>query len=299
MAPDYAGLGISQSWDGSVIPHEYLASRAGAQDALYALRAARAAFQEGAGGLLGEEFVVMGHSQGGGVAWGVAELLASSPDEFADLEQSYLGTIAGSPTTDLFSSAPQFILAWVGTILGSVFPSFELSEWLTPLGIARVELLKQLEAGIGATQQLFLTGEAVVQENWRDTWYVSAYAGLANAGRKPFKGPLLVLQGTEDVYVSYDVTTATVQDTCAAVPGSDLEYVVGNGTGHVPTLDATRQIWLGWIQDRFEAVPLTQKGCVRTDLESFLPFERYQSTGNSFPQWAGATEYSYQVPLGL
>lgn len=295
MAPDYAGLGISRSWDGSVIPHQYLASRASAQDSLYALRAAREAFER----LLGEEFVVMGHSQGGAVAWRIAELLAASPDEFADLEGGYLGTVSGSPTTDLFTGIPEFILPWVGMMLDTIFPSFDLSSWLTPLGIARVELLKQLEGSFGATTQLFYTGEEVIQENWRDTWYVSAYAGLADAGRKAFKGPLLILQGTLDVYVPYDVTTATVQDTCVAYPGVDLEYVVANGTQHVPALDATRQIWLGWIQDRFEAVPLTKKGCVRMDLQSFLPIERYQNSGNSFPLWAGATEYSYEIPLGL
>lgn len=229
----------------------------------------------------------------------MAELLASSKDEFADLEAGYLGTVSGSPTTDLFNGTPGLILPWVGMFLHSIFPSFDLGAWLTPLGIARVELLKQVEGSISASQHLFLTGEAVLQENWRDTWYVSAYAGLANAGRKAFRGPLLVLQGTEDGFIPYGNTTATVRDTCAADPGNDLEYLVVNGTTHVPTLDATRHIWLGWIQDRFESVPLEKKGCVRTDLASFLPLEQYKSTGNSFPLWAGATEYIYEVPLGL
>lgn len=228
----------------------------------------------------------------------MSELLASSTDEFADLEAGYLGAIAGSPTTDLFAGTAEFILPWVGMMLDTIFPSFDLSAWLTPLGIARTELLQQIEGSIAASLHLFSTGEAVLQENWRDTWHVSAYAALANAGRKAFRGPLLVLQGTEDVYIHYENTTTTVRDTCAAEPGEDLEYVVVNGTGHVPTLDATRQIWLGWIQDRFESVPLAKKGCVRTDLTSWLPLEQYKTSGNSFPLWAGAAEYSYQVSLG-
>lgn len=66
VAPDYAGLGVWQTWGNSSkpIPHEYLASPAGGQDALYALRAARKAFE----GKLSDDFVVVGHSQGGGVA---------------------------------------------------------------------------------------------------------------------------------------------------------------------------------------------------------------------------------------
>ncbi|KAI1324412.1 hypothetical protein F5Y16DRAFT_402475 [Xylariaceae sp. FL0255] len=66
FAPDYAGFGISASWDGSLIPHQYETSLAGAYDAFYGLRA-----------------------------------------------------------------------AWEG-----VYPSFDASEWLTPLKLARVELLR-------------------------------------------------------------------------------------------------------------------------------------------------------------
>ncbi|RYP38428.1 hypothetical protein DL768_010778 [Monosporascus sp. mg162] len=293
VGPDYAGLGVSESWDGSAVRHEYLVSSASARDALNALRAAREAFA----GLLGPQFVAMGHSQGGGVAWGIAEALAS--DEFADLTAGYLGTIAASPTTDVFSGIPEIIVPWVGMMLDTIFPSFELSQWLTPLGVARTELLGEIEGGIAVSQQLYFTGEAVVREDYRDTWYADAYAELANAGRKPFRGPLLVVQGTEDVYIPYDITSATVRDTCEVNPENDLEYLVINGTQHTPTLHATRQTWLQWIQDRFEGKQLVKPGCVRSDLESFLPVEQYQSTGKSFPQWAGAPEYSYELPLGL
>ncbi|KAI2617102.1 putative secretory lipase [Hypoxylon sp. NC1633] len=296
VAPDYAGLGLSKSWDGNDIPHQYLLSSASAHDALYAMDAALEAFSD----RLDEHFVVMGHSQGGGVAWGVAEVLAAEGDtEFKGLTRGYLGTIAGSPSTDVFSGVPGLILPWVGMILDGIFPDFELSKWLTSLGIARTRLLKEIEGGIGVSMQLFLSGDAVVRDDYNTSWHADAYAKLANAGRKPFKGPLLVLQGTQDQYVSYDGISATVQGTCNANPDGDVEYLVVNGTGHVPTLDATRQVWLKWIEDRFEGRALEKIGCTRTDIESFLPLERYQSVGNSFPQFAGLAEYSYQVPLGL
>ncbi|OTA54663.1 putative secretory lipase [Hypoxylon sp. EC38] len=296
VGPDYAGLGISKSWDGSDIPHQYLLSSASAHDALYAMRASLKAFPE----YLDERFVAMGHSQGGGIAWGIAEVLAAKGDgEFKDLAKGYLGSIAGSPTTDLFSSALEVVFPWVGIALRGIFPDFELGDWMTPLGIARTQLLKEVEGGIGVSQQLFLSGDEVIREDYDKTWYADAYAKIANAGRKPFKGPLLVIQGTEDQYISYKVTSTTVRDTCEAVPDGDLEYLVVNGTGHVPALDATRQAWLKWIEDRFEGRALEKSGCARTDLESFLPIDRYKIVGNSFPQFAGLPEYSYEVPLGL
>ncbi|KAI8629191.1 hypothetical protein F5Y19DRAFT_475754 [Xylariaceae sp. FL1651] len=303
VAADYAGLGVSVSWDGSEIPHQYLASRVSARDGLYALRAAWEAFP----GLLTREFVSMGHSQGGGVAWGVAEVLAGEEADaaLADLAAGYRGTVAGSPTTDLFTGIPQFIVPWVSMFLGGIFPSFDPADWLTPLGIARVKLLREIEGGIGVSQQLFLNPSEdakVIKDSYNEMWYMDAYGKLANVGSRPFAGPLLVIQGTSDVYIPYDVTTKTVSDTCAYLESqglnSDLEYAVVNGTGHVPTLDATRSLWLQWLQERFEGKQVTHNGCITTHIESFLPLERYQAAGNSFIQWAGAPEYSFETPLG-
>ncbi|KAI0478229.1 hypothetical protein F4859DRAFT_50206 [Xylaria cf. heliscus] len=311
VAPDYGGLGVGTSWDGSAIPHQYLASRVSARDGLYALRAARTAFPD----LLSDDFVAFGHSQGGGVAWGVAEVLAENENEgenesenpFADLKSGFRGAVAGSPTTDLFTGFPQFILPFVSLALGGVFPSFDVGEWLTPLGIARRALFAEIRGGIAAAQKLFLDADSgpVIREAWDQTWYVPAYGRLGNVGSRALAGPLLVIQGTADVYVPYDVTTTTVMDTCAFLEkveggeNTDLEYLVVNGTGHVPTLDATRPVWLGWIADRFEGRPVAKTGCVRTDMTSWLEFDRYMATTNSYRQWAGAAEYAFETPLGI
>lgn len=293
IASDYAGLGVSKSWDGSEIPHQYLASPAGAQDSLYAMRAAMSAFPQSFSG----DFVTMGHSQGGGVAWAVAEALHEKKSEFADLVDGYKGTIAGSPTTDVVASIPSFVLPWVGLSLDKLFTDFRLDYWLAPLGVARAKLLREIEAGISVSQQLLLT-DGIVKEGWEDTWFMDAYAKLANAGRKEFAGPLLVIQGTDDVYVPYNLTRDAVSATWDMLPKSDLEFLVIPGVGHVPALDATRSVWLKWIDERFDGKPLKKSGNVRTELNSFLPLEQYLKVGNSFLQWAGAPEYSYQVPLG-
>ncbi|KAI0508993.1 hypothetical protein F5B22DRAFT_375938 [Xylaria bambusicola] len=296
VAPDYAGLGISASWDGSPIPHQYETSPAGAYDALYGLRAAWEAFP----GQLQSMFIAMGHSQGGGVAWSIAELLEAEVEAFADLAKGYRGTIAGSPMTNLFASPPWLILTWLSTYLKGVYPSFDPSEWLTPLGLARVELLRQVQGGTSVSKSLFLDSN-IYKPEWNETWYVNTYAELANAGRKPFAGPLLVLQGTGDTTIPYPLTNETVDATCALLEKSnksrDLEFLVVNGTGHVPTLDATRQTWLRWIEDRFEGVPLQHSGCFRTEIESFRPLQNYQPVINSFIQWAGAADQWFEKPL--
>ncbi|KAK6822523.1 hypothetical protein PG987_014068 [Apiospora arundinis] len=278
----------------------YLMSRVSARDGLYALRAARTAFAD----KLDDRFVVMGHSQGGGVAWGVAEVLAErdSQEEFRDLAQGYRGTVAGSPTTDVFSGPPSFIAPFVGLGLASVFPSFRLADWFTPAGAARVDLFRALEGGISVAQHLFMgdgtNGAQLLKDGWNETWYVEAYGESRERGPPAVPGA----HGTEDVYVSYDVTNATVAATCDTYPESVMEFLVVDGAGHVPSLDATRQIWLDWIQARFEGKPpvgTKERGCKRTELSSFLPVGQYLKVGNSFPQWAGAPQYNYQVPLGL
>ncbi|KAK0702389.1 Alpha/Beta hydrolase protein [Lasiosphaeris hirsuta] len=296
FAPDFAGLGIGNSWDGSEIPHQYHASPATAHDSLYGLRAALAAFPE----KLSRDFVAMGHSQGGGVAWGIAEVLAEEKDEFADLLPGYKGAIAASPTTDVFGTPERsFIVAVVGQGLHSIFSSFDLSQWLTPLGVARVKLARDLELGVGPMIELLLSGEDILRSDWTETWFADAFSKLGNAGHKDFKGPLLVLQGTEDSYVPYSITTKTVEDSWRRHPDHDLEYVVSQGVGHVPDLRATKSIWLRWIDDRLAGKPLEKRGSVRTDLESLLPIEQYLSYDNTFQAWGGLPQYQYQVPLAV
>ncbi|KAI1129538.1 hypothetical protein F5Y10DRAFT_238131 [Nemania abortiva] len=307
VAPDYAGLGVDKSFDGSDIPHQYLAAPAGAHDGLNALRAAKKAFQ----GRLTDEFVAFGHSQGGGVAWGVAEALAGgnrsgSGSGFADLAPGFRGAIAGSPTTKVFNSPPAIILPWLSLALRGIFPSFTPATWLTPLGIARTALLREVEGGFAVSEALFLSttgNESVYKPSYDKTWYADAYSRLADVGSKPFAGPLLVIQGTNDPVVNISFTSEAVQETCAFLKqkglSDDLEYLVVNGTGHVPTLGATRPVWLQWIKDRFDGKAVERRGCVTSELGSFLPLERYAATAYSYLQWAGAEEYNFEVPLGV
>lgn len=307
FAPDYAGLGVAASWDGGRVPHQYSVSPASARDALFGLRAALAAFPD----RLANNWVALGHSQGGGVTWALAEALARDSDdgegaddfEFADVAAGYRGAIPGAPTTDFFKNGPGFeglLVTSAGFGLDSIFPEFELGEWLTPLGVARAELARELEAGIATILQLMMGGnETVVKGDFRQSWYVQAFTRIASAGRKDFRGPLLVLQGTDDLYIPYELTWGAVQETWEMFPDRDLEIVVVDGVGHVPVLDATRQVWMKWIEDRLSGKDVERKGGVRTDLKSWLPLEQYLHAGYSVLSWVNLPEYTYQQQLAV
>lgn len=295
VAADYAGLGISKSWDGSEIPHQFLASPAGANDVLYSLRAARAAF----GSVLSNEFVVAGHSQGGGVAWAVAEALKNKADEFRDVIAGYRGTIAISPTTDLLQAAPRAVFPLISMAVQGIFPSFTLDKWFTALGIKRIELQKETQGGFGLAQYLFFTGDSPLKDGVADTWYAKAYANLANASGRKFQGPLLVIHGTADPIVPYKTVANAFEATKKAFPQGDLQLLTLPDVGHTPAVETSRLIWLEWIEDRFEGKSLAQKGYFNTSVSSFLPINHYPKAGVSFAQWSGSPEYSYQIELGV
>ena len=63
MASDYVGLGVYKTAGGESIVHQFLANSAHANDVFYSMQAAQIAFSQ-----LSSDFVVMGHSQDGGVA---------------------------------------------------------------------------------------------------------------------------------------------------------------------------------------------------------------------------------------
>lgn len=63
VATDYTGLG------NDYVPHYWQANSLNGNDVIYSAIAAKAAFPD----LLTDEWVAIGHSQGGGAAWAVAE----------------------------------------------------------------------------------------------------------------------------------------------------------------------------------------------------------------------------------
>ncbi|KAJ9615884.1 hypothetical protein H2200_001961 [Cladophialophora chaetospira] len=288
VAPDYAGLGVDHDGNGTYIPHQYLAYPAHGNDLIYSVQAAQKAWPA-----LSKEFIVMGHSQGGGAAWSAAQILARNPVE------GYLGTVAGSPGTSLQASLtfnqgkPASIGSYLlraGLNIKSIFPSFNLGTWINEKGLRIASLLQDLQGCQSVALEL-LGQTDLYKQNWNSTWYFSRFNNLTSNGGKPFAGPMLVLQGTNDSSVFEPGTTAAVNATCASFPNHSLQYAMFQGVSHVPVLNAGQQIWLEWIADRFNGIPAS-KGCSSTLYKPELSVASYQKELKLFLQYP---EYGYET----
>ena len=250
VAADYAGLGVDRDpLSGALIPHQYAAHPAAANDMRYAVQAAQAAWPN-----LTREFVVMGHSQGGGAAWAFAQQQAIDP------VPGYLGSVAASPFISLYSIAAQpldtlpALLSLISQGLPSVFPDFSPAVWLTATGVSRLGMYLALN-GSQSTASTLLSDTSLIRPDWTHAAdYLYAFANLTSNGGKPFKGPMLVLQGTADPLVPEPTTSQTVQQTCSLGLNESLEYEKFHGVSHVPVMYAGQQTWLGWIAERFQGV---------------------------------------------
>lgn len=249
VATDYAGLGVEKDASGKFIVHEYLTGPAQANDVLYSLSAARAAFPE-----LSKEFVVMGPSEGGGAAWAAAQQLAMEPIA------GHLGTVAMCPVTRVLSIPLDEPI--VGTLIFLIVPSiaakhpdFKLEDVLTPEGKQALDLYLQLK---GCSSVLFqvIPGVDLVKPGWQNNPYIQEYQELAANGGKAIGGPLLVLQGGQDPIVYPPTTTAAVNETAKAFPSAQIEYHFLPNITHVPLPHAGQMIWMDWIAARFAKVPV-------------------------------------------
>lgn len=273
VAPDYAGLGVGHDAAGNFIAHQYGANPAHGNDLVFAVEAARKAWSAKLGG---SKFALAGHSQGGGAAWGAAERLAKHPVE------GYLGTVAASPSVSIADVAKLAAddpligggLAKLATGLSSIFPDFQWSDWLSDQGIRTTAALQKLQ-GCQSVGLEIHANPGLARDGWNETYYLDAFDRLTRSGGKEFAGPMLVLQGSADANAPAVLTTAAINQTCAALPGSKLQYTLLDGVGHVPVMFAGQQIWLDWIADRFNGVEVSE-GCTSETLEADLEVEAYQ-----------------------
>ena len=255
VAPDYAGLGVSATFDGVPIAHRWAASSSQANDLFYSVQAAQAAFPD----LLAKDFVTMGHSQGGGVALASAQRQAVKPVE------GHLGTISGSPLTSILipgesaneTLSPEVgqVLSYLAVALEATFPEFQPQDIFTVEGLKRFELLKAVE-GCSSVNTALMTGTGVVQEDWTQNPYIQLYQNITTTSDKKVANPLLIIQGLADTTVPALVTDLVVNRTCNSFSDSKIEYWTLPGVTHVPALWATQRLWLDWIADRFDAVAI-------------------------------------------
>lgn len=272
VGADYAGLGVNQTATGDAVYHEFLANPAHANDLFYSVQAAQAAFAQ-----LSKQFVIMGHSQGGGAAWAAAQRQAVEP------VKGYLGAIAASPVTDLFKLPPKGPLFGVLTTftvyaLQSLYPGFDYRDILTEEAAKRWELYLQLKAGDGVGFAILL-GIDLLKPSYAQNPALRDFISKTSNGEKAIGGPLLVLQGLADVNLDAGTATQAVQATCRAFPKSQLEYHTYEGVSHNPVMFAAQQVWLQWIADRFAGRPVSS-GCRAIKQSALLPQPQYHKEAN-------------------
>ncbi len=243
VAPDYAGLGTS-------VRHQYLAAGAQAQDVINAVPAARKAVKE-----LGERWIAIGHSQGGGAVLVVAEKQSLIRDP------NYLGAVLLAPAGDLVSvfehlgnSSQRGYIGFLAYGIQSVFPDFNYGDFLTP---EAVKLMPDVpEDGWLVTLATFaekIPAGKVLKPDWTKNRHFRKFCELSVLGERPTHGPILLLQGEGDQCIPTRPTDALYER--MKEQKSQVEYRKYPGLDHVPLVFGSFRDQVRWVQDRFDARP--------------------------------------------
>ena len=245
VATDYAGLGVKKHPSGQPIVHEYLASPTQANDVVHSVTAAREAFPE-----LSMNFVVIGHSQGGGAAWSVAQKAATTSIP------GYLGAVAVSPYTNALEEdkeIPQILITAMCSGLAFAFPDFSPADVLTAEGEKRLDMVHRTSAAMdSAIALLSPSGVPLLKPNWKQNTHLQQYLALTSNGGKAIKGPLLITHGQSDHLLNVAVLENAIKRTVELpLSSSQIEYASLPNISHVPALPASQRLWMDWIGDRF------------------------------------------------
>lgn len=245
VATDYHGLGAEG-------PHEYLSKTAQARDVIYAIPAATAAEPT-----LGKRWVVVGHSQGGMAAWGVAEIERSRKDP------SYLGAVAVAPAIivkelAMLTAAPKgaaMYFDYIAYAIHARWPTFSPDDMLTGEALAHYgDVTSKGCWNYAYASDLADTGPVMLKTGWGERPEAKAFFAANPIGGVKV-GPMLVIAGEADqsvplAGVKHVVAMACQQDATLAFrtyPGLDHDPVMANSTPDQ----------LAWIADRFAGKPVT------------------------------------------
>jgi len=256
VAPDYAGLG------NDYIEHQYLSFPAHANDLYYGMVAARQALPDA----FTDEWMSVGHSQGGGASWKLSE----SPLHSRGAAGTYLGSVAIAPATKIFDTAVAtmdilfqrpdyasydiiYLFSWLAIALKRVFPRASVSFVAEKLQ-ERISLATEAQScmsGIlslphGLKPKELITDPAWVKHNrflrrWQD------WVAPANGARAA--GPLMIIQGLNDTAVLPEITTDSYDDTCRH--GNEAHIRLYEGASHIDVFHASAPEWLEFLSNQF------------------------------------------------
>ncbi|KAK7937729.1 uncharacterized protein PG986_014597 [Apiospora aurea] len=271
VAPDYAGQGTE-------IPagFHYEAGYMHAADVAYSLVAARQVL----GGLLSNEWVVAGHSEGGMTAWRTNERLAMPGQEELRKAGKFLGAVAGAPALRPAELIPRSIELAGGGPLGApvsvyllqnlvqIYPELQLDEILTERARGLLPLLDRGCLDTGAA----LFGNMTTAETYKSTAWLTSPQLLEwqtkynDAGPHPLAAPMLIVQGQADSLTYAENCEKDFNRTCEAYPKSSVELYLVPELGHGPGFQAGQAYFSAWIARLFEgqaASPSCKKNVVK------------------------------------
>lgn len=244
VATDYAGLGTAG-------PHQYLSKNAEANAVIDSVSAARAEVKD-----LARKWVVIGHSQGGGAAWAVAE------HEEKLRDPGYLGAISVAGTLDLNmllsdttpNTSKNFYLVFALYGIKARFPQFDFAALLTEAGRKYYEKITQ-DGCWYYGNALSSSGElgTVVKPDWVKNRWVRRFVAENSEGDRPVGGPVLVIAGEGDHSIPLAMIRRTVGRACKM--GGAIAYRTYPGLDHDAVMTKSIPEQIRWLRDRFSGKP--------------------------------------------
>ncbi|KAJ6012636.1 hypothetical protein N7522_002991 [Penicillium canescens] len=263
VATDYAGLGNNYT------AHKYVNFAAHANDIYYSVVAARKAF----GSILTHKWASVGHSQGGGAVWKLAE-----HPKVQDNSSGYLGTVALSAPAKVYDMA---VWAW-----NNVLPTADFHQWVVTaelpavdMGVKRLFPEYQRDAmGTALKQRLSLSEKAqsctfammglTLDLAPREIVNASGFIGNkfyekyqkinAPANGASASKPMMLIQGLADTSVIPQSVIASFEDTCRF--GNEVHLRLYPGLDHSATVIASAPEWTSWIDSLFEGKAFPSEG---------------------------------------
>jgi alpha-beta hydrolase superfamily lysophospholipase len=239
-APDYPGLGTA-------LPHPYLVGASEGRSMIDSVKAARNLDPS-----LSAQYVLTGHSQGGQGAL-FANQLAPSYDGNLVLR----GSAVIAPVSNVDLLAPlipgtpgqgYLVMGLYG--LSAVDPGFNPASVLSPPAKAKTSVLQTgclyeiLAAYAPLTANQLLVGGALPAP------VVTELAQYDNPGRSATSAPVLVVQGTDDDAVPYDITADALIPQLRAYP-QPVQFVPIQGATHDSAVTLSVGLVDNWIAARF------------------------------------------------
>lgn len=283
VAPDYAGLG-------SDIPQGFMyeAGALHAADAAHALKAARQVL----GSRLSQEWVVIGHSEGGLSAWRTNEREAQANKTSGGL----IGAVAVAPALRPLAYIPESFERANGGPAGDVvsiyflqsvsklYDSIKIEDYVSDTLASMIPIADKGCLRTGGTAYGSLTVEQLYKNtSWITHPDVVDWQHRYNGdGAHALAAPMLVVQGADDTLTYPHVVEEDFDATCKQFPDSNAELLLYPDLGHDPAYQASQADYLPWIADRFNKVPVKQ-GCSRRTVE---PAGKFPALTQLY--WSGA-----------